>query len=163
LTNNDGCSSACTLEISFFCVDVAINSGTANQSSCSPCMSNCYNCTNITICIQCGTNYVFNTTSSSCTIDCSSITYCVTCTYTSTLNCQSCSVGYYILGSSCVPRCGDGIMTIEEGCDDGNTANNDGCSPACALEPSFFYCNNQTSNVSSINNMSSCFPCLANC
>ncbi len=33
--------------------------------------------------------------------------------------------------------CGDRIVMQSEGCDDGNTANNDGCSSACAVEAGF--------------------------
>jgi cysteine-rich repeat protein len=32
------------------------------------------------------------------------------------------------------PRCGDGILTSGEQCDDGNTASGDGCSATCVLE-----------------------------
>ena len=32
-------------------------------------------------------------------------------------------------------QCGDGIVSAEEGCDDGNRRNGDGCSAACQLEP----------------------------
>lgn len=34
---------------------------------------------------------------------------------------------------SCGPRCGDGIQTPNEGCDDGNANNNDGCSNNCFI------------------------------
>jgi cysteine-rich repeat protein len=30
--------------------------------------------------------------------------------------------------------CGDGILSIGEGCDDGNVANADGCSATCTVE-----------------------------
>ncbi len=33
--------------------------------------------------------------------------------------------------------CGDGILSIGEGCDDGNTSADDGCSPICGIEPGF--------------------------
>lgn len=33
--------------------------------------------------------------------------------------------------------CGDGVIELVEGCDDGNTQDGDGCSAACALEPGF--------------------------
>ncbi|RKH71508.1 DUF4215 domain-containing protein [Corallococcus interemptor] len=32
-------------------------------------------------------------------------------------------------------RCGDGAISPREECDDGNTANNDGCSATCGIEP----------------------------
>jgi cysteine-rich repeat protein len=33
------------------------------------------------------------------------------------------------------PRCGDGMQTDEETCDDGNRKNGDGCDAACRKEP----------------------------
>lgn len=33
-----------------------------------------------------------------------------------------------------LPSCGNGVDDVNEGCDDGNNANNDGCSATCALE-----------------------------
>jgi len=35
----------------------------------------------------------------------------------------------------CTAGCGDGIRSSAEFCDDGNKRNNDGCSPACEIEP----------------------------
>ncbi len=32
-------------------------------------------------------------------------------------------------------RCGDGVLSLEEECDDGNEQADDGCSPSCAIEP----------------------------
>lgn len=37
--------------------------------------------------------------------------------------------------SDCVARCGDGVRTAPEACDDGNTVTGDGCSPTCTREP----------------------------
>jgi cysteine-rich repeat protein len=34
-------------------------------------------------------------------------------------------------------RCGDGVVSPREDCDDGNTANNDGCSSTCGIEPGY--------------------------
>ncbi len=34
-----------------------------------------------------------------------------------------------------MPRCGDGTLTTNEACDDGNTVDGDGCSAACTVEP----------------------------
>jgi cysteine-rich repeat protein len=47
-----------------------------------------------------------------------------------------------------VPDCGDGLVTGDEGCDDANTVDGDGCSSACALEEGW-QCNDQPS---------SCYP-----
>jgi len=45
-------------------------------------------------------------------------------------------LGYSCIGSPsvCTSSCGDAIKAFNEICDDGNLANNDGCSSACALE-----------------------------
>ncbi len=50
-----------------------------------------------------------------------------------------CDTGYQPTipaGLNCelIPVCGNGIVEIGEGCDDGNTNNNDGCSDSCAQE-----------------------------
>ncbi|MCP3100276.1 DUF4215 domain-containing protein [Myxococcus sp. K15C18031901] len=34
-------------------------------------------------------------------------------------------------------RCGDGVVSVREDCDDGNTNNNDGCSATCGIEPGY--------------------------
>jgi fibro-slime domain-containing protein len=45
------------------------------------------------------------------------------------------------IGGACapvtVPKCGDGRLDFGEYCDDGNTANLDGCSSTCTLEPGY--------------------------
>ncbi len=38
----------------------------------------------------------------------------------------------------CAPRCGDGVWTAPEACDDGNVATGDGCGPSCEREPLAF-------------------------
>jgi cysteine-rich repeat protein len=43
-------------------------------------------------------------------------------------------MGETCLVGACAVRCGDGIVGSGETCDDGNTANGDGCSAACAVE-----------------------------
>lgn len=51
-----------------------------------------------------------------------------------------CSAGYSRTDGDdgdCFPQCGDGRKHRTEACDDGNSANGDGCSRACALEPGF--------------------------
>lgn len=37
----------------------------------------------------------------------------------------------------CIPACGDGARTVTESCDDGNTADGDGCSAECDTEDGF--------------------------
>jgi cysteine-rich repeat protein len=38
---------------------------------------------------------------------------------------------------TCGAECADGVVQVEEGCDDGGTADGDGCSATCAVEPGF--------------------------
>lgn len=40
--------------------------------------------------------------------------------------CES-TPGTYTVNGSCVTKCGDGILTVDEDCDDGNTNDGDGC------------------------------------
>lgn len=119
----------------------------------------CYSCSNSSSCDTCNTNYNYSITNFSCYLDCSPITYCATCSLTTSLNCLQCSIGYSVRNNSCLPVCGDGILVIEENCDDGNLKNGDGCSSTCVLEAAFL-CTNITSNTS---NITSCNPCLLNC
>ena len=49
-------------------------------------------------------------------------------------------MGYYNNATTwkCSALCGDGIyVSAEEGCDDNNTVNFDGCSSTCTVEPGF--------------------------
>ena len=41
--------------------------------------------------------------------------------------------GYYLpkIEGICQTKCGDGIKTQKEGCDDNNTVNHDGCDSQC--------------------------------
>ena len=52
-------------------------------------------------------------------------------------------MGVYSYKSTCINKCGDGILRHEfnEECDDGNSANNDGCSRNCKIEPGYI-CDN---------------------
>jgi cysteine-rich repeat protein len=49
-----------------------------------------------------------------------------------------------VVGTGKFPRCGDGIVDTEEECDDGNTADGDGCSSACSREGDAGCCSAQT-------------------
>jgi fibro-slime domain-containing protein len=42
--------------------------------------------------------------------------------------------GFLKASTSCVAKCGDGVKTRDEACDDGNLASGDGCSATCSLE-----------------------------
>jgi cysteine-rich repeat protein len=100
-------------------------------------MSNCVTCLNLTACSICTSTY-FPSVALTC-VHC----YVTGCAYCSTSNSNACAIcngtlGYYLSGTSCVTRCGDGIVVAGvEQCDDNNTANYDGCSSACAVDSSF--------------------------
>jgi large repetitive protein len=47
----------------------------------------------------------------------------------------TCDEGYHGDGQTCETLCGDGIQNGAEACDDGNTADLDGCSATCVVEP----------------------------
>ncbi len=49
-------------------------------------------------------------------------------------NCSTSPCGRSYYRSNCTDVCGNGIKTISEGCDDGNTAAGDGCSAVCSVE-----------------------------
>ena len=46
----------------------------------------------------------------------------------------SCGGGTKIKADTCDETCGDGIITMSEGCDDEGTGNDDGCDSLCAVE-----------------------------
>jgi cysteine-rich repeat protein len=46
----------------------------------------------------------------------------------------TCAAGQSCLTGACAIRCGDGLVGTGETCDDGNTANGDGCSGSCLAE-----------------------------
>lgn len=48
----------------------------------------------------------------------------------------ACGPSHHCIGELCLPsRCGDGVKTDDEECDDGNEALGDDCSPACRRTP----------------------------
>lgn len=56
--------------------------------------------------------------------------------YSCYFNCSKIEKGYECLvpGSLCTAKCGDGYYNNLESCDDGNYANDDGCSKLCKVE-----------------------------
>ena len=70
------------------------------------------------------------------------VTGCLNCSSTNTNICTTCdnSIGYYnnTTNNKCYSKCGDGIyVAADEGCDDGNFINYDGCDAICQVENSF--------------------------
>ena len=71
------------------------------------------------------------------------------------VSCSGCLAGFSLDAGSnqCLEICGDSLLVGAEECDDGNSADGDGCSSACAVETSFF-CQGTPS---------ACYPCLQHC
>ncbi|CAD8182649.1 unnamed protein product [Paramecium octaurelia] len=61
--------------------------------------------------------------------------------------CSNClpNQGYIYLENQCQSICGDGYITLEEECDDGNLLDNDGCNSNCLIEH-YFICGNTCTN-----------------
>jgi cysteine-rich repeat protein len=53
----------------------------------------------------------------------------------------NCVDGLILVNGSCIPECGDGMVYLDEACDDGNTMNGDGCSSTCTIEK-YYNCKN---------------------
>ena len=53
------------------------------------------------------------------------------------INCGVCNSGEVCSLGLCVSTCGNGVANSGEECDDGNTANNDGCSSTCTIESGY--------------------------
>eukprot|EP01017_Pseudomicrothorax_dubius_P027204 TRINITY_DN3103_c0_g1_i3.p1 TRINITY_DN3103_c0_g1~~TRINITY_DN3103_c0_g1_i3.p1 ORF type:complete len:509 (+),score=-25.05 TRINITY_DN3103_c0_g1_i3:119-1645(+) len=61
---------------------------------------------------------------------------CKTCNDYTDHGCTSCNPGWTLLNNQCT-RCGDGYLTDDEECDDGNIANGDGCSSTCQIQSGY--------------------------
>jgi cysteine-rich repeat protein len=125
---------------------------TNNNNTCMPCsIPNCDVCSGATTCSVCNVGYGVTVMGgcSTCPIlncqTCLNLTYCSACLsgYTEIsglcYGCSSsCACGGYTLpkypNGDCSTICGDGIIIFPyEGCDDGNTADGDGCSSQCQV------------------------------
>ena len=81
-----------------------------NGALCQLCtMSNCVQCLNLTACTTCITNF-FPSVTLRC-VRCF-VTGCAYCTDSNANACAICNLtmGYYLSGSTCVTKCGDGIV-----------------------------------------------------
>eukprot|EP00960_Hanusia_phi_P007827 223922-Hanusia_phi.AAC.4 len=74
-----------------------------------------------------------------------------------TLICD-CDAGYYSIDCSLRYRCGDGIVTAPEECDDGNSVSGDGCSSTCQVEQGW-ECDQEIWPQ----DISSCYKCSCGC
>jgi len=144
----DGCSATCTIEQAYFCTG-----GVGSLSTCTKCLTNCMNCTNLLGCSLCNTLYVWNLSSSGCIPNCSNVTNCLNCFVgAGILNCTGCQVGYKVDTAICLNICGDGLIVGAEQCDDNNTISGDGCSNSCTIEDGFA--------CSSSGSLSTCTQCV---
>jgi cysteine-rich repeat protein len=115
------------------------------------------------ICVRCGDNFTLSLTGLKCECligntgmsgVCASITgcltaalihgkvQCVSCNSTAnfrlTLNSTcDCSGGLTFSNGTCIPVCGDGLLYLDEACDDGNNIDGDGCSSTCSVEKNY--------------------------
>ena len=146
--STDGCKN-CTIPDGYYC-----NSTVLGKSSCDVCKLHCALCNSSTDCFSCQSPYLLQNVTMNCVPDCSLIVNCVTCHEPLGSNqtiCDTCSLGYEIVNSTCQPKCGDGILISPEECDDSNRLGNDGCNPFCLFE------NNSICNT--VNNRSNCSFC----
>ena len=163
VTNCINCSSLlecreCNQTIAYF-----LNVTDYQCYSCS--ISNCLTCSSLYECAECNETdqYFLNQTDYQChpcsiegCINCSSLTSCIECNISSNYGhsminpsiCAGCNEscvcdGYSLpwdhANQKCTPICGDGLIRLEEECDDGNNIAGDGCSAQCQVEY-FYYC-----------------------
>ncbi|RHY76573.1 hypothetical protein DYB34_008066 [Aphanomyces astaci] len=111
--NNDGCSTACQIEVGFACTtsDHALSS--CNLISCGDArLEGAETCDDGNIANGDGCN-------SSCQVERGAV----------------CTQPHQLTKSLCSATCGDGVHALGlEGCDDGNLLAGDGCSPTCGVE-----------------------------
>ena len=117
-------------------IDYFLNS----TNLCEACsLSNCDDCESLKKCASCASGYDYSD-EQTCII--CSVTGCINCSAVNTNKCTTCNqtMGYYNNATSgkCSAKCGDGIyVSAEQGCDDNNTDNFDGCSSTCTVETGF--------------------------
>ncbi|MBK8253325.1 MAG: hypothetical protein IPK82_11755 [Polyangiaceae bacterium] len=71
-----------------------------------------------------------------------------------------CDPGFAWDGMKCVGNCGDGDLKPPEGCDDGNIAGGDGCTPNCTKEPGYFCMGEGPGSCVDINECAGMGACL---
>jgi hypothetical protein len=138
-------TSAClTCSSATFCLSCNMGTYLSGSNTCVACSQYCLNCTNALSCVQCNTGYSYSASNGSCYLNCSTIQYCSTCSYTSQLNCLSCSEGTYLTGSNTCLNCSQFCLNCTNGsscvqCDAGYnySAINGSCYLSCA---SIQYC-----------------------
>ncbi|CAD8061954.1 unnamed protein product [Paramecium sonneborni] len=95
------------------------------------CSINCQVCSIQNICLECKEGYeLIDFTCQYLNNQICQINNCEICQQD---QCLDCFIGYYSNTNECIPLCGDGILTKQEECDDGNLINGDGCEDDCIL------------------------------
>ncbi|CAD8065678.1 unnamed protein product [Paramecium sonneborni] len=88
----------------------------SQESICEPCNSSCKTCINKPDnCTDC---MIYKSDGSGCVM------------------CNE-DQGFQIQGDQCINICGDGILVLNEQCDDGNQKSNDGCDKICQIEEGY--------------------------
>jgi cysteine-rich repeat protein len=146
-----------------------------NETSlCELCtLEGCTNCTSLHQCAQCdeSNNFFLNESASVCQrcavencLECSALTVCETCDENKGFGrsnidpniCGECNEsclcdGYHFpwKGTQCSSLCGDGLLRLEEQCDDNNTEDGDGCASDCTIER-FHVCSGEPSDCTRV-------------
>lgn len=88
--------------------------------------------------VRCDYNQYVNSTTGGCTDCYASCRSCWDAFYESCMSCvKAPGVWTFDYVNTCSSTCGDGVRDDYEECDDSNTANGDGCSSTCTVEPGF--------------------------
>lgn len=100
-------SNCLTCTSSTYCLSCAAGKYLTATNTCAACLSNCIQCTTSSNCQQCATYYSFS--GGACIVTCN-ISNCATCAVVGgSVTCSACSQGYQLSGSTCNPKCGDGL------------------------------------------------------
>lgn len=93
---------------------------------CKKCPDNCKTCKSDQECTTCADYYSVKGVCRRCELG----DMCLACNFEKN-TCTKCVLGYRPVENSCLlieEKCGDGLVSLKEACDDGNLANDDGCS-----------------------------------
>ncbi|CAD8111020.1 unnamed protein product [Paramecium primaurelia] len=150
--NRDGCSNT-NIDQYYSCLNFILQ-----KSICFQCPSHCIQCelnqiNNKSFCIKCQSGYFLDKNQcvqcSRYCLECKNKpSNCINCRFKKNTNNNKCfdceiSKGYYIdeQNQNCYSKCGDGIKTEDEECDDGNNLIGDGCNSICKLENYYIFQN----------------------
>ncbi|CAD8198174.1 unnamed protein product [Paramecium octaurelia] len=145
-TSRDGCSN-CIIDKYYSCLNTILE-----QSICFQCPQYCELCNeddaNKLVCKKCQSGYfvesnICNKCNDKCKECADSSSNCLSCRFVQNdqKQCKLCESmdGYYsdYKNNLCYSKCGDGIKSKEEECDDGNIIDFDGCNQNCRKEQNY--------------------------